>query len=367
MNANAKRMTVEEAAARARPLDENAMAAARERQKGLLKPVGSLGELEAISIRMAGITGRVRNSVERKVHLLFGSDHGVYEEGVSGTPRYFTRVLMEFYAEGRGCGIDVLCRHVGVDLRLFDLGVRGLKPRPGIDSSHRLMPEGTANLARRRAMPPETARAAVELGVRLVEQATEEGYQIIGTGEVGMGNTTPAAACIMAALGTEDLALVGRGGGLTDQALARKRQVIAEALSLHRPNRDAPLDILSCVGGLDIAAMTGVFLGAAVFRAPVVIDGVISIAAALLASRLAPSAAGFMFASHRSTEPAYEAAVAALELRPMLDLNMRLGEGTGCPIAMQIVEDALAVMNNMGTFEGVDLESQYREELKHGE
>ncbi|MBR1672330.1 MAG: nicotinate-nucleotide--dimethylbenzimidazole phosphoribosyltransferase [Fretibacterium sp.] len=362
-------ITIEEAVGRVRPLDERAARAARERQDGLLKPRGSLGELEALSIRIAGITGQVKNTLTRKVHLLFGSDHGICDEGVSGSPQYFTRVLMELYAASGNpadgqCGINVLCRHAGVALRLYDLGVKGLGPRPGIDSSHKLMPEGTANFARTRAMPPETARAAVELGVRLVEEAREEGYQMIGAGEVGMGNTAPAAACIMAALNRPDPALVGRGGGLTDEAFANKKRVIVEALRLHHPDPDAPLDILSCVGGLDIAAMTGVFLGAAAYRLPVVIDGVISIAAALLALRLVPGAKEFMIASHRSAEPAYTAAAETMGLTPLMTLGMRLGEGTGCPIAMQLVDDALAVMNEMGTFAGASLESEYREELR---
>ncbi len=362
-------MTIEETIRNIRPLDGDAVRAARERQDGLLKPKGSLGGLEELSIRIAGITGRVKNTLSRKVHLLFGSDHGICAEGVSGSPQYFTRVLMELYA-GEGnpadghCAINVLCRCAGVELRLYDLGVRGLNPVPGIDSSHKLMPEGTANFAKERAMPPETARAAVELGIHLAVKAGDEGYQIIGAGEVGMGNTAPAAACIMAALNRPDPELVGRGGGLTDEAFARKKRVVTEALRRHHPAQGDPLDILSCVGGLDIAAMTGVFLGAAACRLPVVIDGAISIAAALLAFRLAPEAREFMIASHRSAEPAYAAAAEAMGLEPFFTLGMRLGEGTGCPLAMQLADNALAVMNEMGSFAGVSLEAEYREELK---
>lgn len=354
-----------------RPLDKEAMRAAQARQNELLKPEGSLGELEALSIRVAGITGKVRNRLDRKVHFLFGSDHGIFDEGVSGSPQYFSKVLMELYASDKGCGINVLCAHVGVDLRLFDLGVKDLGPNPRIDASHRFMPEGTENFAKvgpdgqpLRAMPVETARAAMELGVRLVQEAVAEGYQIIGAGEVGMGNTAPAAACIMAALDSRDPGLIGRGGGLTDEAFATKKRVLVEALNRHNPNPKDPIDILSRVGGLDIAAMMGVFIGAAAFRVPAVIDGVISIAAALLASRLVPLAQGYMIASHRSMEPAYAAAAQTMGLSPMLTLGMRLGEGTGCPIAMQIVDDAMAVMNDMGTFGEVSLESEYREELK---
>ena len=372
---------IEETVSRIRPLDPEAARAARERQNALLKPAGSLGKLEDLSVQIAGITGQVRNTLTRKVHFLFGSDHGVFDEGVSGSPQYFTRVLMELYAKGlapdseqnpegspsSGCAINVLCRRAGVDLRLFDLGVKNLRPQPGIDTTHRLMPDGTNNFAHGPAMTEETARAAVELGIQLAGTAKEAGYQIIGAGEVGMGNTTPAAACIMAALGRPDAALVGRGGGLTDEAFTRKRRVIISALESHHLIGDepaSPVEILSRVGGLDIAAMTGVFLGAAACRVPAVVDGVISIAAALLATRMAPLSKEYMIASHCSAEPAYSAAAQAIGLSPFLNLDMRLGEGSGCPIAMQIIDDALSVMNDMGTFAGVSLESEYRETLR---
>lgn len=365
MNGTKIALSLDEALGLVRPLDENAMKAAAEHQNRLLKPAGSLGELEAIAIRMAGITGRLHNTAQRKIHFLFGSDHGIYDEGVSGSPQYFTKALMEFYANESGCGIDVLCGHVGVELRLLDLGVKELAPHPKIDASHRLMPNGTENFARCRAMTPETARRAVELGIDLVGDARAKGYEIVGTGEVGMGNTTPASACIMAALDLKDpAAAVGRGGGLTDQAFEKKKKVIVEALAFHRPAPDNPLEILSCVGGLDIAAMTGVFIGAAVHRLPVIIDGVISIAGAVLATKLCPLAKGYMIASHLSKEPGYAVAAESLGLTPLLNLGMRLGEGTGCPVAMQIVDDALAVMNRMGTFDGVSLESEYRKGLK---
>lgn len=360
-----KTLLLTEALSLVRPLDSASMTAAREYQNRLLKPAGSLGELEAIAVRMAGITGKLHNTAERKVHFLFGSDHGIYEEGVSGSPQYFTKALMEFYANEAGCGIDVLCRQAGVELRLFDLGVKDLGPHPRIDASYRLMPNGTENFSRTRAMTPGTARKVIELGIALAGKAKAEGCQILGAGEVGMGNTTPASACIMAALDLKDPDdAVGRGGGLTDEAFARKKRVIAEALKLHRPSPDDPLEILSCVGGLDIAAMTGLFLGAAVYRLPAVVDGVISIAGALLAARFAPLSRDYLIASHLSKEPGYAIAAEALELTPILNLGMRLGEGTGCPIAMQIVDDALAVMNRMGTFDGVSLESEYRKALK---
>jgi nicotinate-nucleotide--dimethylbenzimidazole phosphoribosyltransferase len=214
-------------------------------------------------------------------------------------------------------------------------------------------------------MSGETAMKAVSAGMELAAEAKRDGYQIIGTGEVGMGNTTPAAACIMAALEADDpTEAVGRGGGLTDEAFEVKKRVIVNALKKHKPNPSDPLDILSKVGGLDIAGMTGIFLGAALHRLPAVIDGVISITAALQASVAAPLSKSYMIPSHLSREPGYVLAMRSLGLSPLLTLEMRLGEGTGCPMAMHIVDDALAIMNSMNTFDGVSLESEYRETLK---
>jgi nicotinate-nucleotide--dimethylbenzimidazole phosphoribosyltransferase len=341
------------------------MKEAAEYQNKLLKPPASLGVLESLAIRIAGITGCLHNRIDRRVHFLFGSDHGVYDEGVSASPQHFTRVLMELYAVGGGCGINVLCDKAGVDLKPVDMGVKELAPHPSIDSRFRLMPEGTKNLAIEPAMSKETAIKAVSAGMELAAEAKRDGYQIIGTGEVGMGNTTPAAACIMAALEINDPDLaVGRGGGLTDEAFEVKKRVIVNALKKHKPNPGDPLDILSKVGGLDIAGMTGIFLGAARHRLPVVIDGVISVAAALLASVAAPLSKQYMIPSHLSQEPGYAVAIRNLGISPLLNLGMRLGEGTGCPIAMQVVDDALAVMNSMDTFDGVSLESEYRKKLK---
>ncbi|MDR2180799.1 MAG: nicotinate-nucleotide--dimethylbenzimidazole phosphoribosyltransferase [Synergistaceae bacterium] len=351
------------------PLDRECMEEAAAHQDRLLKPPGSLGQLEAIALRIAGITGQLHNRTDRKVLFLFGSDHGVYDEGVSASPQHFTRTLMEFYAKNAGCGINVLCDRVGVNLRVIDMGVKGLSPGiPGIDSRFRSMPEGTGNFAGENAacaMSKDEAVKAIEAGITLAGEAKREGFQIVGTGEVGMGNTTPAAACIMAALEVDDPGLaVGRGGGLTDDAFEKKKRVVAEALKKHRPDPSDPIDILSKVGGLDIAGMMGVFLGAAHHRLPVVIDGVISIAAALLAAVAAPLSKEFMISSHLSQEPGYALAVGSLASAPLLNLDMRLGEGSGCPIAMQIVDDALALMNSMNTFDGVSLESEYRKKLK---
>ena len=329
-----------------KPLDSYAMQHARELQEIFIKPAGSLGELEEISIRFAGITGKVKNTAPRKIICLFGSDHGIYEEGVCSSPQCLTGKLMNVYATKQNAGINVLARQAEAELKLYDLGIKNFTTRDNI-TTHKFLPEGTANFLHDRAMSYELAEKVIEFGINLVRDSDAD---VIGTGEVGMANTSPACACIMAALNSRDENLVGRGAGLDDEAFARKKRVILNALNFHKDSLTDPVNILSCVGGLDIAAMTGVFIGGAVYRVPVIIDGVISIAAALLAYQLEPLTREYMFASHESLEPAYNHVAKFMNLTPALKLSMRLGEGTGCAIFMQIIDNALAIINNMGTF-----------------
>ena len=332
------------------PPDSKAMKAAEEIQASLIKPAGSLGELERITIKLAGITGTPRNMIPRKVICLFGSDHNIYEEGVCSSPQDFTRRLMEVYAGSQNAAINILSRQAKAELRLYDLGVKNLTPRKNI-ITRKFLPNGTANFLHGRAMSPETVRAVISFGIDTVRDLCSEGFGIIGTGEAGMGNTSPACACIMAGLKTHDASLVGRGAGLDDESFSRKKRVIIDALKFHAENLTDPVNILSCVGGLDIAAMTGVFLGGAVYHVPVVADGVISIAGALMAYMIEPLTREYMFTSHESEEPAYSHAVKAMNLSALLKLSMRLGEGTGCAIMIQIIDDALAIINSMATFQ----------------
>lgn len=331
------------------PPDSHAMKEAENLLDSFVKPIGSLGTLEEIAIRIAGITGTSRNTLKHKVICLFGSDHGIYSEGVCSSPQDFTRRLMHLYAESQDGGINILSRQAGADLRLYDLGVKGLTPHANI-ISHKFMSEGTNNFLHERAMTPELAEKVINFGIELVHEMKSEGVDIIGTGEAGMANTTPACACIMAAMKSHDASLVGRGAGLSDDAFANKQKVILGALNFHENNLTDPINILSCVGGLDIAAMTGVFIGGAVYHVPVIIDGVISIAGALLAYQLEALTREYMFASHESPEPAYSHAAKFMNLSPSLKLSMRLGEGTGCAVFMQIIDDALAIINGMGDF-----------------
>ncbi len=345
-----------------KPLDKEAMEAAAQYQDTLVKPAGSLGALERISIQMAGITGQVKNEIRKKVHYLVGADNGVYAEGVAAAPQEFTKMLMEFYSKGINCAITVLCKQHQVQLELVDMGIIG--PVAGNVRRIKLM-EGTNNIRKEPAMSREIAQQAVEQGFTLVKEAVEQGYEIISAGEVGMGNTTTAAACIKAALGDlESDRGIGRGAGLTDEAFANKKQVIYDALHLHKPRQNDFLDILSKVGGLDIATMCGMYIGAAYYRKPIVLDGVISIAAALLAYRFNPLTREYMIPSHVSEEPAYAMACQEMQLKPLMILDMRLGEGTGCPIAMGVIDDALAIINQMNTFAETALSTDYQEGIK---
>ena len=331
------------------PPDSQAMHKAQDILDGKIKPPKSLGTLESIAVRLAGITGNPRNTITRKVICLFGSDHGVYSEGVCSSPQDFTEKLMHVYADSQNGGINILARQAGAELRLYDLGVKGLAPHPNI-ITQKFMPSGTHNLLRERAMSPEMAERVILWGVDLVREMKAQGVGLIGTGEAGMANTTPACACIMAATDSRDDSLVGRGAGLTDEALARKQKVILDALAFHADSLTNPVNILSCVGGLDIAAMTGVFIGGAMYHVPVIIDGVISVAGALLAYQLEPLVREYMFASHESPEPAYTHAANFMNLFSCLKMGMRLGEGTGCAVFMHIINDALAIINGMGDF-----------------
>ena len=297
-------MTLTETLRAITPPDSFAMQEARNILNNKVKPVGSLGMLEDIAVRIAGITGKPRNTLTHKIICLFGSDHGIYSEGVCSSPQDFTRGLMHVYADSKNGGINVLARQAGAELRLYDLGVKGLAKSPNI-ITRKFLPEGTANFLHTRAMSHELAERVIMFGVELVGELKAEGVDVIGTGEVGMGNTTPACACIMAATGSRDTSLIGRGAGLDDEGFSRKQRVILGALGLHSESLTDPVNILSCVGGLDIAAMAGVFIGGAVHHVPVIIDGVISIAGALLAYQLESLTREYMLTSHESPEPAF--------------------------------------------------------------
>jgi len=339
---------LEEVARRIPPLDRGAMAQARARQDTLTKPRGSLGRLEDLSVHLAGIQGDPLPRLERKAVVVMAGDHGVVEEGVSAYPQEVTAQMVRNFLAG-GAGVNVLARQAGARVVVVDLGVASdLEPQPGLVV--RKVAHGTANLARGPAMDRAEALRAIRAGFEVVEDLAREGLDALALGEMGIGNTTPATALACAFTGRPPAELAGRGTGLDDAGLARKVAVLQRALALHRPSPHDPLDALARLGGLEIAGLVGAVLAGALHRVPLFVDGLISTAGAMVAVALAPEARSYLIAGHRSPEPAHEAMLAWLGLRPLLDLGMRLGEGTGAVLAMMLAESACRLLGEMATF-----------------
>ncbi len=343
------------------PADADAMARAAVYQGTLAKPPGSLGELENIYIRLCGITGKLRPAYAPCRIVVLCADNGVVEEGVSVTPRSVTAAQAVNMTRHR-TGMSALAHHFGDQVQVVDVGITDEYHCPEI-VNRKIMP-GTRNLAHEPAMTREETARAIWTGIELARQAKDEGVAVLGVGEMGIGNTTTSAAVLAALTELPVEAVTGRGGGMTDAGFLRKKQVITRALALHRPDKDDVLDVLSKVGGLDMAAMCGVFLGAGRYRLPAVIDGFISVVAALCAHRLCPAVGDYLFASHLSREVGYAAAIRELGLAPWLHLGMRLGEGSGCPIAFRVMEAACAVADGMATFEGAAIDDSYLDEIR---
>lgn len=329
-----------------KPLNQKIMQEAKEYQISLAKPPGSLGKLEAMSIQMAGITGRIHNEIDRKVILVFAADNGVQTEGVSIAPRYVTMlqaVNMTHYKTGMGA----LAKHFGQKVHVVDMGIHDPYECAAIQKNS--LGRGTANIAREAAMTREQALTAVLTGIETVQNLAKTGYQVVGIGEIGIANTTTSAAVCCALTGVPAAEIVGRGGGLTDEGLKKKIAIVDGAISRLRPDPQDIVDVLAKVGGFDICGMTGAFIGAAAAGIPAVVDGFISAIAALAAVRLAPGVKDYLFPSHQSTERGYLLAMQEIGLEPWLNLQMRLGEGSGCTIAIEILEASCAVTNKMAT------------------
>lgn len=343
------------------PADNAAMEKARQRQAELAKPPGSLGKLEDYSIRLAGITGNVKNEIEKCRVIVLAADNGVTAEGVSSAPTSVT--LSQVINMTRHItGMSSLAFYFGNEVVVADLGIDTDRKIPGV--LDRKIRRSTGNIAKERAMTRQQVLDAIAVGLDLAADAAKDGVNAVGVGEMGIGNTTTSSAVLSALTGATPEAVTGRGGGLTDQAFAVKKQVITQALALHHPDREDVVDVLSAVGGLDLAAMTGVFLGCALQHIPAVVDGFISIVAALCACRLNPNVKDYLFLSHASYEIGYRLAAEELGLEPCLLLDMRLGEGSGCPIAFQILKAACAVMNGMGTFAEAAIQDDYLEPIR---
>ncbi|NOZ76180.1 MAG: nicotinate-nucleotide--dimethylbenzimidazole phosphoribosyltransferase [Euryarchaeota archaeon] len=340
---------IEDCIGRIAPPDGRAMEDARKRQDQLTKPRGSLGVLEELSVKLAGITGRLDPPLEEKVIFTMAGDHGVALEGVSAYPREVTPQMVLNFLNG-GAGINVLARHVGAEVEVVDMGV-DFEFEPGLGVIDKKVARGTRNMTEGPAMTREQAARAVEAGIEVVEERLGRGLELAGTGDMGIGNTTPSAAIAAAMTGAGVEEVTGRGTGIDDAAFRRKVAVIEKALEVNRPDPSDPLDVLAKVGGFEIGGIAGAILGCAANRIPVVIDGFISGAAALIATGLAPQAKDYIIPAHCSVEAGHRLVLEHMGLRPLLDLDMRLGEGTGAALGMGIVEAAVKVLNEMATFE----------------
>jgi nicotinate-nucleotide--dimethylbenzimidazole phosphoribosyltransferase len=334
--------------ARIAPLDARAMQAARARQARLTKPAGSLGRLEELAIQIAGITGQARPHLQQPVVIVMAGDHGVARQGVSAYPAEVTPQMVRNFLAG-GAAINVLARHVGARVTVVDMGVAGpLAAHP--DLIDRKIAPGTRDFTIEPAMTREQARQAIEAGIAVVADVITGGADLIATGDMGIGNTTASSAIVAAITGQPPAALTGRGAGVDDAGLARKLAVIERALALQRPNPADGLDVLAKVGGFEIGGLAGVMIGAAARRVPIVLDGFISGAAALIACTVAPAAQPRLIAGHRSVERGHAAVFTQLDLEPLLDLGMRLGEGTGAVLAQSLCQAACKTLDEMATF-----------------
>lgn len=331
-----------------KPLDRDAMRQAQARQDTLTKPQGSLGRLEELSIQVAGITGQARPRIEDKVIVTMAGDHGVVAEGVSAYPSEVTVQMVYNFLRG-GAGISVLARHVGARVVVVDMGVAGeLEPHP--DLVNRKVAFGTRNMAQGSAMSHAQAIQAIEAGIEVVEQELVKGMDIVGVGDMGIGNTTLASAITAAITGAPVAEVTGRGTGIDDEQLRHKIEVIEQALALNQPDPDDPLDVLAKVGGFEIGGIAGVAIGAAAHHIPVVLDGFIAGAGALIAVELAPQVKDYMIAAHCSVEIGHRLILDHLGLTPLFYLGLRLGEGTGAALGISIVEAAVKILNEMATF-----------------
>lgn len=351
-------MKLEEMIEAIRPLDDAAMALARQRQAQLAKPPGSLGRLEDLSVQLAGITGRVHNQINKKHLLVFAADNGVVAEGVSSAPQSVT-LMQTINLTRHKTGASTLCRHFGCDITVCDVGVNADIREEKVLSCK--IAYGTNNMTKGPAMTRSQAMQALVTGFELAKNTDAD---VLGIGEMGIGNTTTSAAVLCVLLDKPVEQVTGRGGGLTDDSFRRKKEAIQKAIALNVPDSQDVIDVLSKVGGFDLAAMCGGFLGAAASRRPVVIDGFISAVAALCAARLCPTATAYFVPSHASYEIGYRLAMDAMGLQPLFQLGMRLGEGSGCPLAFEILDAACAIINDMATFDQAGIDDTYLDEIR---
>jgi nicotinate-nucleotide--dimethylbenzimidazole phosphoribosyltransferase len=342
-------MKLEEIINEIKPLDETAMQAARARQDTLTKPRGSLGRLEELSIQLAGMKADTFPSVEHKAVIVMAADHGVTAEGVSAYPAEVTAQMVLNFLRG-GAAINVLAHQARARVTVVDIGVAtDFEPLPGL--LQRKVMCGTRNLAQGPAMTRLEAEQALRVGIDVLNEEADRGLDIVATGDMGIGNTTSSSAIAAVLTGCPVSQVVGRGTGIDDQGLERKVKVIERALTVNRPNANDAMDVLHKVGGLEIAGLAGVMIAAASRRIPVIVDGFISTAAAMIAAGLAPRVRDYMISAHHSVEIGHQVILKHLNLSPLLDMNMRLGEGTGAALAFHLIEASTRILREMATFD----------------
>ena len=334
-----------------KPIDSKYFTYASERNDNLTKPKGSLGKLEEFAKRVVAITENTKPSLDKKTVFVLAGDHGVVEEGVSAYPKEVTREMIYNFLRG-GAGINAISRHTGVDVFVVDIGVDWYFEIEDIEGLiTKKINMGTKNLAKEPAMTPGEAVRCIEVGIELAKDAVERGYNFIAVGDMGIGNTTPSSAVMCALIGLSPEEVVGYGTGIDNKVWKQKVKVVKNALAIHDPDSDFPVEVLSKVGGFEIGGIAGVILGGASKRIPVVVDGFVSTAGAVIAFGLCPQVRDYLFFSHKSAEGGHGFILQKLGVQPILDLDMRLGEGTGAVLAMFLIEAGVKAYNEMATFE----------------
>ncbi|MDH3973966.1 MAG: nicotinate-nucleotide--dimethylbenzimidazole phosphoribosyltransferase [Deltaproteobacteria bacterium] len=339
---------IKETATAIKELDKSYFEKAQERLDSLTKPRGSLGRLEELAAQVVTIREDLAPKLDNKVIFTFAGDHGVTEEGVSAFPKEVTPQMVFNFLNG-GAGINVLARQAGAEVAVVDIGVDyDFEEAEGL--IQKKVVKGTKNMAKGPAMTREEAEKCIEVGINLANDFADKGYNLFGTGEMGIGNTTPSSAIITVFSGKSAREVTGRGTGIDDEALENKAKVIEKAIELNKPDANDAIDVLTKVGGAEIAGIAGLCLGAAARGIPVLIDGFISTAGALIAYEIEPKVKEYMISAHKSVEKGHEIMLERMGLRPIIDLDFRLGEGTGAAIGMAIVESAVRIYNEMATF-----------------
>ncbi len=340
------------------PVNESFYEIAQKRLDNLTKPPGSLGRLEEFARRLVAITENTMPVLDKKVIFTFAGDHGVTEEGVSAYPKEVTTQMVFNFLRG-GAGINVLARHAGAEVVVVDIGVdHDFGEIEGLVNMKVI--KGTGNFTKGPAMTGDEAIRCIEVGIELANGYAKKGYKIFGTGEMGIGNTTPSSAIASVLTGKPVSEVTGKGTGITDESLKRKITVIENGIKLNKPNPEDAIDVLAKVGGAEIGGIAGLILGAASMKIPVVIDGFISTAGAIIAYCLKPETKDYMFAAHNSVEIGHKAMLDKMGLRPILNLDLRLGEGTGAALAMLMIEAGLKIYREMATFGEAGVSNEIR-------